>query len=598
MAHSDAMENSIRFDNYEVDPVRRTLTRKGTFVRIQEKPLSILFYLLRHAGRPVSREELHRELWPSGTYVDFDRGLSVVVHKLRTALNDTSNSPRFIETVPGQGYRFIAPVLQQRHEARSEFEVLLVVLPFIGFAPAQEIDHIADAFTEELTAQLSKAVPGRLGVIGRTTATFYRGAGKSIATIGSELRVDYVLEGSIRNQDGILRVVAQLIRVSDQRHVWTESVEHENGNLLRSQIELSDQITRTLSAHLFPDWQQVVRTRHKHRPKEEAYRLYMQGHTYYFPGPDAQSGIMGLKCFHEAISIDPDFAQAHALLSILYTGTAMYDSGIVLDASLPTLALQGKQFAWRAFELAPDCGEANAAVAWQEFQFGWSWQRAEKHFKQALDMNPNFAMARMIYAWALLQMGFQDESRKQILIARDLDPQSVFYGQWEGLLLYYSRDFSRSIQVLERLLTHNPQFGWTNLFLANAYIQTSGSEEAIGLLRNFLRFSEEHTFGHVALIRAHASAGHYGEARRCLTILEESMRFHTVSPYHLAIALASLGEIDRSFDSLEKALQQRSGWIPHMRIDPELDPLRTDCRWKQLIERAGTVKAGGIWSLG
>jgi TolB-like protein len=247
MISSNIPESSIRFGSYQVDPAQRVLLHKGISVRIQDKPWGILLYLLRNSERLVTREELRQHLWPSGTFVDFNRELSVAVHKLRVALGETSDSPRFIETIPGQGYRFIAPVSGPKPGTRARFETLLVVLPFIGFtASSPEIEHIADAFTEELTARISKAAPKQLAVIGRTTAMSYRGITKTVATIGAEIGVDYVLEGSLQNQDGTLRVVAQLVRVSDQCHVWAESVEHENDNLIRAQIELADRITRTL----------------------------------------------------------------------------------------------------------------------------------------------------------------------------------------------------------------------------------------------------------------------------------------------------------------------------------------------------------------
>lgn len=590
MTPSSAAEEPIRFGNYEVDQGRRVLLRRGVPVRIQDKPWSVLLHLLRHSDRLVTREELRRELWPSGTYVDFDRGLTVAVHKLRAALDDTSDSPRFIETVPGQGYRFIAPVILQRSEVRVNFHTLLVVLPFAGFASsAAEIEHVADAFTEELTAQMSKISPGQLGVIGRTTAMFYKGAAKTVAAIGAEIDVDYVLEGSVQNEDGTLRVVAQLIRVSDQCHVWSESVEHENDNMIRARVELADRIARTLAAYLFPNRTYILRTRTKHQPSEEAYRLYAEARAYYCPGTDARTGALGTKYLHEVISMDPEFAEAHALLSIMYTGAAMFDAGVVFDASIPTIALQGKQFARRAVELDPESGEANAAVAFQEFQYGWNWTSAERHYKRALELNPNFAWAHMLYAWSLLQRGFQHESHNDILTAKTLDPLSVFFDQWVGILRYYSHDYEGAIEWLEDLLRRRPDYGWTRFFLAGSYTQAERHIEAVEQAHKFVRFSEHHAFGVVALIRAYAGYGKREEAMHWLQALENSMSIRTVNPYRYAVALASLGELDRSFDSLEKAFRQRSGWIPHLTIDPELTPLHGDPRWKPLVERVSAT---------
>jgi TolB-like protein len=252
MHGSEEIDHWIRFGVYEVNTTERIVLRKGVKLRLQDKPFSLLVLLLQTPGQLVNREELRRKLWPDGTYVDFEHGLRVAMHKLRTSLDDTVESPRYIETVPGHGYRFVAPITQPPENARSELRSSLVVLPFVGFTSEIELDHIADGFTEELTAQLSKTMPRRMSIIGRTTAMCYKGAHKSISEIGKEIGVDYALEGSVRSQDGVLRLTAQLIRVSDQSHVWAESVQGESSNPVHTQIALSDQITRALANFLFP----------------------------------------------------------------------------------------------------------------------------------------------------------------------------------------------------------------------------------------------------------------------------------------------------------------------------------------------------------
>jgi TolB-like protein len=241
----------IRFGVYELNIDERIILRKGVRLRLQDKPFALLVLLLQNAGQLVDRDELRRKLWPTGTNVDFEHGIRVAMHKLRTALDETAESPRFIETVSGHGYRFIAPIAEYQSKAQIDCPVV-VVLPIIGLAPAREIGHVADGFTAELTAQLSKAKPRQLSVIGRTTAMCYKNASKSIATIGNEIGVDYVLEGSLRTHQNILRLTTQLIRVSDQSHLWTASVQANGSNPLEAQITLSEQIVSSLTAYLFP----------------------------------------------------------------------------------------------------------------------------------------------------------------------------------------------------------------------------------------------------------------------------------------------------------------------------------------------------------
>jgi TolB-like protein len=270
MSAADGRTQWIRFGVYEVNAEERTMLRKGVKLRLQDKPFAVLSLLLESPGQLVDREELRRKLWPAGTYVDFEHGLSVAIHKLRTALDDDAESPRYIETVPGHGYRFIVPIVKPQPNARAEARSLLVVLPFVGLASGSEMDHIADGFTEELTAQLSKAMTRRLGVIGRTTAMCYKGANKSIAAIGNEIDVDYVLEGSVRGQNGLLRLTVRLIRVSDQSHVWTESLQGDSSNPIHTQITLSDQVTRALATYLFPGESPLHKISSNHRPKRRS----------------------------------------------------------------------------------------------------------------------------------------------------------------------------------------------------------------------------------------------------------------------------------------------------------------------------------------
>jgi TolB-like protein len=266
----------IRFGIYELNIEERIILRKGVRLRVQDKPFALLVLLLQNSGQLVDRDELRRKLWPTGTNVDFEHGIRVAMHKLRTALDETAESPRFIETVPGHGYRFIAPMTQYQSKTQIDCPVV-VVLPIIGLAPARDIRHVADGFTEELTAQLSNARPRQLSVIGRTTAMCYKGVSKSIATIGNEIGVDYVLEGSVRTHQNILRLTSRLIRVSDQSHLWTASVQGNGSNPVEAQIALSEQIVSRLTAYLFPGEPSSLQMTLAVQSDAEALRQFRQG---------------------------------------------------------------------------------------------------------------------------------------------------------------------------------------------------------------------------------------------------------------------------------------------------------------------------------
>ncbi len=577
----------IRFGVYEVNTTERIVLRKGVKLRLQDKPFSLLVLLLHAPGQLVDREELRRKLWSDGTYVDFEHGLRVAMHKLRTSLDDTAESPRYIETVPGHGYRFIAPISKPQTNTRTESRASLIVLPFVGLASEIQLDHIADGFTEELTAQLSKAMPRRMSVIGRTTAMCYKGANKSIAEIGKEIGVDYALEGSVRSQDGVLRLTAQLIRVSDQSHVWAESLQGDSLNPVHTQIALSDQITRALANFLFPA-EPLFHIVTKQHPNEEAYQLYRQGCKHY-PGAGERDGMMGAMCFHQAIDKDPEFAQPYALLGIAYTSAAMFDSGTVTNTSLPSFALQGKHFATRSLELDPSSGEAHCAVAIQKLHFGWDWKTAEYHFRKALELNPNFTFTPLLYAWGLLQVDLVREAQAHIDMARKLDPLSPFVSQWTAWLSYLSGDLKHARTVLERELAINPDYLFTSMLLGDVYIHGGQPERSVPLLRK-LFLTTNHTLVNASLVCAYAKMNQREEAHVWLNTLEDSMATHSVSPYHHAMALASLAEIDRAFAMLEKAVVQRSGWMPQLPIDPGFRVLHSDPRWLSLLERTSPLR--------
>ncbi len=579
----------IRFGIFEVNSEERVLLRKGIRVRLQDKPLSVLLLLLQNSGKLVGREELRRKLWPAGTNVDFEHGMSVAMHKLRAALDDPAERPRYIETVPGHGYRWIAPVVHPKAEARVESRSLLVVLPFIGYGAASELDHIADGFTEELTAQISKTMPARLGVIGRTTAGGYRGSTKSIAEIGSEIGADYALEGSVRAQNGVLRLTAQLIRVSDQSHVWAESVDGDGANSIQSQVELSERITRALAAYLFPAESSVRTPRPKRRPNEEAYALYRQGRVHY-PGGSEREGFLGAQCFHQAIAKDPDFVLPHALLSILYTSAALFDSGIVTDASQPTLAMLAKHFGVHAMELDPDCGEARFAMAALKFHFDWDWRAAEAHYKKGLELSPNFSLGYLIYALGLAHMGLFREARAQLDAAAQLEPVWPFLIQWKGWVLYFTGDYQQALAILEKEIAIRGDYIFTNLLLSDVYISGGRPADAIPLLRKLYLMSDGHTLANAALVCAYARFGQEAEARQWLKVLEDSSPTRSVSPYHHAMALASLGETDLAFAMLDKAVLNRSGWIPQLNIDPGFQVRHSDPRWMPLLERTSPMR--------
>ena len=251
MNDAQSTDPVVRFATFEVNLCSRELRKHGMRIRIEEKPFQILEMLLDSAGQAVSRKLLREKLWPD-TYVAFEHGLNTAVNKLRNLLGDSSRSPRFIETLPRVGYRFIAP-LSKSGESAAAAKKMLLVLPFENLCGDNEQELFADGLTEEMICQLGRLSPRRLGVIARTSAIQYKASKKSIGEIAAELNVDCVLEGSIRCDGRRMRITGQLIETRDQTHLWSATYDREMRDLLDVQTDVASEIGKALALELLPD---------------------------------------------------------------------------------------------------------------------------------------------------------------------------------------------------------------------------------------------------------------------------------------------------------------------------------------------------------
>jgi TolB-like protein len=265
MTESRAAPSTMRFGSFEIDLEARQLRRQGKRIRLEEKPFQILELLLRRAGHVVSRKMLQERLWPN-THVAFGHNLNTALTKLRELLGDSARNPRFIETLPGVGYRFIAPVKTQARASLvpAEGKEMLAVLPFENLSRSSEHEYFTEGLTEEVISQLGQLNPKLLGVIARTSTAQYKAAGKTIAEIASELRVGYVLEGSVRGEGNNVRVTVQLIEAQEQTHLWSASYDREMREVLSVQADVARQIGRALAERFLRERQAPpvpVRTR-------------------------------------------------------------------------------------------------------------------------------------------------------------------------------------------------------------------------------------------------------------------------------------------------------------------------------------------------
>ena len=477
----------IKTGLYEIDLSEGQISRQGRPVPLQEQPFRLLAMLLDRPGELVSREEIQARLWPADTYVSFDEGLNTAVRKLRVVFQDSADNPRFIQTVPRRGYRFIAPVTEvaelpaatgkeampvasddglsvpasaetaarpKHHDSvrptrrkasklllvaglvclailaavlylarirppravRNSARSMLVILPFQNLSgdPAQE--YFSDGLTEETIADLGQLSPTHLGVIARTSSMAYKHTDKTIGEIGRELNADYVLEGSVRRENERVRITAQLIRVSDQTHLWAQSYDARSlGDVIDLQNAIGRAIADQVRVQIAPQYQTDAARSHPQNPA--AYDLYLQGRFYWNQRTPA-SLFKSIDLFQRSIAADPNFAQAYAGLADAYNIGSIIGAMSSLEGSP-----RARAAAARALELDPSISDAHAALGMEMSHYEFDLPAAKMEFQKALELNPNSAYAHLFYSGAyLMPMGLRTEAIAEMKKALELDP--------------------------------------------------------------------------------------------------------------------------------------------------------------------------------
>jgi TolB-like protein/DNA-binding winged helix-turn-helix (wHTH) protein/Tfp pilus assembly protein PilF len=636
---------TIRCGAFEFDLKAFELRKNGLRLKLSEQPFQILAILLEKPGEIITRDELRERLWPGDTFVDFDHGLNNAVMRLREALGDSSDHPRFIETLPRRGYRFIAaievirPATSPQTHATTNAEVThmaetaapvqaehvqpktigqrwltlqriallvaslivfaavsgtamhyvrgmesgkintahnmsLVVLPLENLTGDKEQDYFADGMTDELTANLAKI--RSLRVISRSTAMAYKGTHKPLSKIARELRVDAVVEGTVLRAGNRVRITAELVQVSTDHHLWADTYESPIGDVLALQNRVSSAIVDEIRINLSPEDKQRLAKTPSVSP--EAYEDYLKG-RYYWNRRSGEGFTRAIGYFEEATRKDPQYALAYAGLADCYgiIGATIYGTVPASEA-----APKAKAAAIRALEIDPSLAEAETSLATAKFNYDWDWAGASEGFKRAIELDPKYATAYQRYSLYSIAMGRFDESFEQIGRARDLDPLSISINSSFGWRLYLARQYDRSIAQLRDTLEMDPTYEWAHLILGQAYEQKGQYNLALGELRKAVELSHNSALMVSALAHAHAVSGNQVEAQKLLRQLIAASRKQYVSPYYIAVVYVGLGQNNVAMTWLDKAFADRSNGLVFAKVEPELDPLRSDPRFVAL----------------
>jgi TolB-like protein/DNA-binding winged helix-turn-helix (wHTH) protein len=614
----------IRFGAFEVDVRAGELRHHGTKIRLQQQPFRILALLLESPGEVVTREELRQAIWPA-TFVEFDEGLDAAIHKLRYALGDSADHPRFIETLPRRGYRFIAtvddagepPPNERAPRAWSRYWpavlaaglVLTVALllganigglrdTLIGGPPARirsiavlPLDNLSgDSAQEYFAAGMTEALVTTLGgigalhVISQTSATHYKGTRETLPEIARQLHADAVLEGAVLRVGRRVRITVQLVDASTDRHVWAETYESDLRDVLVLQDKVARAITNEVRIRLSPREQARLAGARPVNP--EAYDLYLQGRYEWSKWTD--EGLKrSIEYFEQAVRKDSGYAPAWAGLSDAYDLLAVFGY-LPMEVALP----KAKVAALRAIELDDGLSEAHVSLAGVLLHLEWSWSAAERELQRAIALNPNNAMAHQWYGYYLTAIGQLDAAITEMRRALELDPLSPNKQTSLAGTLYRAGRYHDALQYFLQVPDPDGISESRHRRVAAIYERQGREREAMAEWLTALRVAGKSELAR-SVERAYRASG-YPEARRTLLwgdVLDLQRRARNAYPRPLAFEIAAdyalLGERSSAFEWLQRAVREREVGLMYLKVDDRLAGLRSDPRFRDLLRRTG-----------
>lgn len=603
------------FGTFRLDPRQHQLFRDGAVVPLTPKAFDTLLWLVRRHGEVVSRADLVAQVW-GGTFVE-EAGLTRNISVLRKALAGDAADECYIETVPKRGYRFVAPVrvllpgpksvavaVAQDSGKRRAMPLLLAaavllaivaavagavwnrapqasihslaVLPFKPIAPliAGE-EYLGPAMADALITRLSRL--RHLTLRPMRAVLEYGHSAANARDIGRELNVEAVLDGRVHRDGERLRVTVELIRVSDGALLWAGQFNDRFTDLFAVQDSVAQEVAEALAPRLGPAADVSLRSRRPSRP--EAYEVYLQG-RYHWNKRTPESLATALTLFDQALAIDATYASAYAGLADAYSLLAAYRPSPKGESFRQATAA-----ARRALEADDTLAEAHTSLGFVRFGYEWDWPGAEREYRRALELDPNYATAHHWHAILLMVLGRADESIEAIRRAERIDPLSPAIGSEVATLLWMARRYDEGVEQIARVQRLHPG-GNSDLSAGNFYLEKGMRREAIEELRRAHQVSDSPAILS-SLARAHAAAGEAAEAERLLRRVDDEMTKRGVyaNPFDRAGVLAALGRRDEAFRELEKAYRDRFIAITWLKVAPSLDPLRADSRYSDLLRR-------------
>jgi len=574
-----ASGSQYEFGSYCLDVPGGTLFRHRKRVPLSPKAAELLVALVEAAGSVLTREQLLLQVWP-GIVIE-EGSLSSHISMLRKALGTAPNGQDFIETLPKRGYRFAADVKRARLDVPGGGidRAMLVVLPFENLNAGDRYDYFSDGLTEEMITELACLSPEHLGVIARTSAMQFKSTSKSVKQIGRDLAVSYVVEGSVRRAGERLRITVQLIRVSDESHLWAQNYERELHDVLEVQAEVARAVAREIQIKLTPHEKQRLDTDKTRSINPQAYELYLRGRHFWYRRTE-EGMRKSIECFEQALRYQPGFAAAYDGISDAHTMLACRGMTPAVE-SFP----KAKAAARRAVELQPELGEGFASLAHVRLH-DWDWVGLESDFQRAAKLAPGYAVAHYWYAEYLMAMDRTGEAIGRVQYAWELDPLNSVINASMGMIRYLAHDYDAALVDLRRGLEIDPTHYVSHLRVGLVCLQKNLLNEAFDAMRQAVTHSGGGTEALAGLAQAHGVAGDKVTMQKIMQELVASGHRH-VSPYNIARVYGAIDDKQRALEWLERAYWEHNPDLIELTREPSFTSLRFDAKFRELTARIG-----------
>ena len=576
MANDGTKAVAFEFGDFRIDAARRVLLHRGEPAPLTPKAFDTLVELVRRHGELVGKDDLMQAVWP-GRVVE-ENNLNQGIAALRRVLQDRRGENRYIQTVSGRGFRFVADVRTvDPMPVDASAPLMLAVLPFGNLTGDPEREYLADGLTEETIVALGRIEPGRLGVTSRTSVMAYKPATDSVARIGRELGVAFIVEGTLRAEGGRLRVTARLVGTHDQAQVWSASFDSEPRSVLEFQRELADAIAKQVRLHLEPGRLAALGSRHPRNA--EAFDAYLRGRHYWHQLTPATTR-RALEYFTQATRLDPDYALAWSGIA-----DALCARPITGDAPPSEVRPAATEATEQALRAQPDLAETQASVGFRKFWLDWDWPGAEAAFVRAIEIDPGYSFAFRMLGLLYSHVGRIVDSLSTMRRARELDPLLPVHHALSAQVAFAAREFALGAQFARQALAIDPEFWIGHFQLAQNSLELGEEGVALQALADAGRTSGGNS--KVVALRGWflARHGRDDEARQVLGTLVALARERYVPACPIALVHAGLGDMDSAAECLARAFDARDVHLAFVPVDSKWDEARQDPRIRDIVHR-------------